>query len=129
MAIDVEARMRELLGAEMLKRSPGPGMPARIVATTWPNDMFPAATLEVVLAALRSQREEVIEECAAVAWAHKGKAAELRQARKVNMALLTQEARDEIKSEERGEDIAAEIIADAIRALTVATHPTEAGNG
>lgn len=66
-AAAIEKRARELLAAEMLKRYPGPGMPGRVVATTWPNDMFPAATLEVALAALRSQREEVVRECANIA--------------------------------------------------------------
>lgn len=74
---------------------------------------------------LKSQLEEArakaIEECASIAKAHKGSAPKRRL---VRLGTLPQEAQNEIVAEERGEDIASEIIEKSIRALLSA--PTEA---
>lgn len=76
-------------------------------------------------------REAIIRECAAVARAHKGSYAK-RPNYKSQMRAAADEAVAEIRAEERGEDIAAEIIERAILALafpTAACHaPIEGTN-
>lgn len=58
-----------------------------------------------------------VEACAKVADEHKGRAAEKRRAKGLKLAGIRRDVADEIIAEERGEDIAAEIIARTIRAL------------
>jgi hypothetical protein len=55
------------------------------------------------------------ERCAKIAEAHKGKAAKTRRDRGQTFKFMSEEAAAEIVAEERGEDIAAEMIAKAIR--------------
>ena len=63
----------------------------------------------------RQAAEEMREDCAAVAKAHKGLAAKRRKAK--GLRLSDCDNWEEIEAEERGEDIAAEMIERAIRAL------------
>ena len=58
------------------------------------------------------------EECAKVADSHKGAAAASRRDKGMKFGEMEDGAVVEISAEERGEDIAAEIIAAAIRART-----------
>ena len=65
----------------------------------------------------REERRRVLEEAVAIAKAHKGTAKAERLARGMKLGFLDREAQTEIAAEERGEDIAADKIADAIHAL------------
>jgi hypothetical protein len=69
--------------------------------------------------ALAKCREETVAECAKVALGHKGRAAQERRTKtlKHSHRFMSEEMYAEIQAEERGEDIAAEEIAKAIRAL------------
>ena len=58
------------------------------------------------------------ERCAKIAADHKGAATKRRLARGMKLGSLPHHAQDEIVAEERGEDIAAEMIATAIRTKT-----------
>lgn len=78
------------------------------------------------LRALAGGRSEVIEECARIADAHKGQAARDRQ-KKHPYSIKDPEFCEEIRAEERGETIAAEIIAANIRKLALAPTPPERG--
>lgn len=64
-------------------------------------------------------RAEERERCAKIAEAHKGSYTK-RKDYKDLMRRASEEARAEIRAEERGEDIAAEMIARAIRATETA---------
>ena len=66
--------------------------------------------------ALAEARAAAIEECAKVALVHRGSAAKKRQ-EKAKLPKMSPDTMNEILAEERGEDIAVEIIAAAIRAL------------
>lgn len=84
------------------------------------NGAEPVRALVAERDALRSQlesmREAEREACAQVAEAHKGAAAKKRRTRPNIVKFASDEAKVEIFAEERGEDIAAEIIARNIRA-------------
>lgn len=69
------------------------------------------------LTRLQSSRDEVLEEAAKKADAHKGSAAKRRRERGQKLAHMTNQEAAEIVTEERGEDIAAGMIATAIRSL------------
>lgn len=71
---------------------------------------------KAVLADDEQVRQATIRECAAIAKAHKGAAARARREKGKSLHLGV-DGYDEIVSEERGEDIAAEIIERAILAL------------
>jgi hypothetical protein len=60
------------------------------------------------------------ERCAKVAEKHKGAAAKRRLARGMRLGSLPHDAQNEIVAEERGEDIASEMIVRAIRDLSIA---------
>lgn len=80
-----------------------------------------AADLIATLAAERDRlREAAIEECAKIAEAHIGSASKQRLARGLRLSTMSPDAIAEVQAEERGEDIAAELIAKRIRA---ALHP------
>ena len=68
---------------------------------------------------------EAREMAARQAEKHKGAATQQRLDRGQRLSFLPSDAQDEIQAEERGEDIAAEIIARRIRAL----QPTNEGSG
>lgn len=67
-------------------------------------------------------REATIEECASIAKAHKGAAQRARKAKGKTLHLGV-DGYDEIVAEERGEDIASEIIERSIRALSTTGKP------
>jgi hypothetical protein len=67
---------------------------------------------------MRKTRASAIEAAAKVAAAHKGRAAKDRHAKDRRKPARPLEGIDEILAEERGEDIAAEIIASKIRTLS-----------
>lgn len=67
---------------------------------------------DAIAAAVEAEREA----CAKVAESHKGSAAKRRLSRGLKLSHVHPDAQMEIVAEERGEDIAARIIAQAIRA-------------
>ena len=68
-------------------------------------------------AAIAIIRPAVLQQAAEVAKAHKGSAAKKRIARGQRLSMVDEAAWPEITAEERGEDIAAEMIEAAILAL------------
>lgn len=87
-----------------------------------------AATIERLASAHEQGRRKGIEMAAKVADGHKGLAAAQRRAKtlKTSYRFASDEAKLEIQAEERGEDVASEEIAAAIRALSSAP-PGEKG--
>lgn len=80
------------------------------------HDMY--ATLKSVAPAIFEQgRLAGLKEAAAVAKAHKGSAAKKRRERGIKLSSMEEWQQQEVIAEERGEDIAADIITRAIRAL------------
>lgn len=68
-----------------------------------------------IAAAIRAAVEEEREACAEIAQRHKGAAQKRRRDRGQKLSLYEPFEQNEIVAEERGEDIAADIIAAAIR--------------
>lgn len=83
------------------------------VATTWLEQRIARLIRDTVLT------EQ--ERCAKVAEKHKGSAAAKRRHRGQQFKFLPPDAVPEIEAEERGEDIASDMIARAIRDLSIAT--------
>jgi regulator of replication initiation timing len=80
------------------------------------------ATLEICCEndRLRAENARLIERCAKIAETHKGSAASRRRLKGQQFKFMSEEVVSEIQAEERGEDIASEMIARKIRALAAA---------
>ena len=80
------------------------------------NDLDWESAARDIAQALKKARNDGLEEAAAVAAAHRGSAAKKRLGRGMPLGSMQNDfERESITSEERGEDIAAEMIAAAIR--------------
>lgn len=107
MTAEAEKALAEIIGAHFNDDKPcEPDLPDYMLA-------------RAILAAgySRDGRGEALEEAAKIADAHKGSYAK-RPAYKQIMRSASEEDKLEIRAEERGEDIAAEMIARAIRGLS-----------
>ena len=68
-----------------------------------------------IIADMKNAAAHTRERCAKIAMKHRGEAAKRRKMRGQSLSSFTDEHQAEIRAEERGEDIAAEMIAAAIR--------------
>ena len=71
----------------------------------------------VVRLTIKAARNAALEQAAELADRHSGEAGRIRLSKGFAFKRMSRDAQEEISAEERGEDIAAEIIAAAIRAL------------
>lgn len=109
--------------AELPDRSSPPDWPLAMLVTADELTEIVERHLADALERSEAGRVQGLEEAAKVADAHRGRAAKERVQRGRRLSMLPPAVRDEILAEERGEDIAAELIAKDIRAL-----PLEGGD-